>query len=101
MFYKDITDLVMFGLKTLTLKNNEWISYLTSKFSSPPTYNELERLRVIDDNLQVFDNLYGDLISYVIRSYLILILEITRGFQLRSTNLKKVMHKNDLVMHIL
>ena len=42
----DNMDLVMFGLKTLADKHDELISNLSRKFSSFPTNNELERLRV-------------------------------------------------------
>ena len=49
----DNMNLVMFGLKNLTDKHNEWIYKLTSQFSSSPTNDELEKLRVLEENLKV------------------------------------------------
>ena len=36
----------MFGFEIMAEIHNEWISNLTSQFSSSPTNNELEKLRV-------------------------------------------------------
>jgi hypothetical protein len=47
------TDLVRFGFETMVIKHNEWISNLTSTFSSSPTNNELEKLRVLEENLKL------------------------------------------------
>ena len=49
----DNMNLVMFGLKNLYDKHNEWIFKLTSTFSSSPTNNELEKLRVLEENLKL------------------------------------------------
>ena len=49
----DNMNLVMIGLKNLYDKHNEWIFKLTSQFSSSPTNDELEKLRVLEENLKV------------------------------------------------
>ena len=49
----DNMNLVMFGFETMAEKHNEWISNLTSQFSSSPTNNELEKLRVLEEKLKV------------------------------------------------